>query len=120
MNYGNQNAWRLAILLVVSTLTFSACSTSKEAAAPASPTASAPKTPSKKGDMKAFSEVITAKAVSDEGLFTVHKVDDKYYFEIPNEMLEREMLLVSRVAGTTQNLTFGGAGQKARSQQVIR
>ena len=69
--------------------------------------------------MKAFSDVITDKAISDEGVFTVHKVDDKYYFEIPMEILDREMLLVSRVAGTTQNLSFGGAGQKARAQHAI-
>lgn len=66
----------------------------------------------KKGDIKKFSEVITKDAKTDEGLFNVHKVDDKYYFEIPNELLEREMLLVSRVAGSVQNLSFGGAGQK--------
>lgn len=70
--------------------------------------------------MKKFSEVITKDAESDEGLFNVHKVKDKYYFEVPNELLEREMLLVTRVAGSTQNLSFGGAGQKARGQQVVR
>ena len=30
------------------------------------------------------------------------------------------MLLVTRVAGSTENFSFGGAGQKARSQQVVR
>lgn len=119
MNYGKPTIWRLAILSIMSTFTFSACSTFKKVEAP-TPKASAPKPSSKKGDMKAFSDVITDKAISDEGVFTVHKVDDKYYFEIPMEILDREMLLVSRVAGTTQNLSFGGAGQKARSQQVIR
>ena len=43
---------------------------------------------------KAFKEVITAKAVSQKGLFTVHKVDDKFYFEIPNSLLGREILAV--------------------------
>ncbi len=69
---------------------------------------------------KKYTDVITDKAESDEGLFNVHKVDDKYYFEVDEEMLDREMLLVTRVAGTTQNLSFGGAGQKARNQQVVR
>ena len=31
---------------------------------------------------KPYKEVITNKAVTDEGLFNVHKVEDKYYFEI--------------------------------------
>ncbi|MCG8372754.1 MAG: DUF5117 domain-containing protein, partial [Balneolales bacterium] len=69
---------------------------------------------------KKYTDVITDKAESDEGLFDVHKIDDKYYFEVDEEMLDREMLLVTRVAGTTQNLSFGGAGQKARNQQVVR
>lgn len=70
--------------------------------------------------LKPYSEVITEDAETDEGLFNTHKVDDNYYFEIPDSLLEREMLLVSRISGTTQNLSFGGAGMKARSQQVVR
>jgi len=35
---------------------------------------------------KPYKEVITGKAKSSKGLFTVHKVDDKFYFEI-NESL---------------------------------
>jgi hypothetical protein len=65
---------------------------------------------------KPYSEVITAEAKSDSGLFIVHWVDDKLYYEIPNEMLEREMLLVSRVARTAQNVGYGG--QKTNTQTV--
>ena len=32
----------------------------------------------KKSSIKSFKEIITDKAVSDEGVFTVHKVEDKY------------------------------------------
>ena len=32
--------------------------------------------------IRSYSDVITAKAVSKTGLFTTHRVDDKYYFEI--------------------------------------
>jgi hypothetical protein len=49
-----------------------------------------------------FKEVITDKAVSKKGLFTVHKVEEKYYFEIPDSLMGREVLAVtrfSRVAG---------------------
>ncbi len=69
---------------------------------------------------KPYDNVITAEAKSDEGLFTVHKVEDKYYYEIPDSLLNREILLVSRIAGTQNDLSFGGAGMKARSQQVVR
>ncbi len=74
----------------------------------------------KKKGPKAFSELITEDAVSDDGLFTVHQLDNKYYFEIADSLLEREILLVSRIAGTIQGFNFGGAGMKARSQQVWR
>ena len=71
-------------------------------------------------DIKPYSEVITAEAESDEGLFTTHFVDDKLYFEIPLEMLEKDMLLVSRIAGVPAG--YGGgyinAGSKANEQVV--
>ena len=47
---------------------------------------------------KPYKEVITDKAKTSKGLFTVHKVEDKYYFEIPDSLLGRDvmMLLVSQ------------------------
>ncbi len=110
---------RILAYLLCSFLVISGCKTTQPASSSSSrPSASRPG-PSG-GEMKKFSQVITKDAESDEGLFNVHKVKDKYYFEVPNELLDREMLLVTRVAGSTQNLSFGGAGQKARGQQVVR
>ena len=83
------------------------------------PTAEAkPSKPS--NGIKPFNQVITKDATSDEGLFTFHKVEDKYYFEIPDSLLEREILIVSRISGTVEGFNFGGAGMKARGQQVWR
>ena len=73
-----------------------------------------------KKKIKPFDEVITKDALSDEGLFNVHKVDDKWYFEIPFELLNEELLIVTRISGYVKNLSFGGAGMKSRPQQVIR
>ncbi len=70
--------------------------------------------------IKPYKEVITDRAVSDTGLFTVHKVDDKYYFEIADSLIDREILVVSRISGTIDGFNFGGAGMKARGQQVWR
>ena len=68
-----------------------------------------PKKPeSKKGEPKPYDEVITKEAKSDEGLFTVHKVDDKYYYEIPDSLWGREMLMVSRISKTATNIGYGG------------
>lgn len=84
---------------------------------PASENASA----STKNRMKPYDQVITQNAQSDEGLFGTHRVDDKLYFEIPEEVLEKDMLLVSRIAGVPSG--FGGgyvnAGSKV-NEQVVR
>ncbi|SFU45104.1 zinc-dependent metalloprotease [Pontibacter akesuensis] len=57
---------------------------------------------------KPYGEVITAKAVTDDGLFKVHRIDEKYYYEIPDTLLNRDMLLVSRIAKTANNIGYGG------------
>ena len=56
--------------------------------------------------IKPYKDVITDKAISDDGVFTVHKLDDKYYFEIPDNALKKEFLVVSR-------LTKAGAGMRS-------
>jgi hypothetical protein len=74
----------------------------------------------KKDTIMPFEKIITPQAVTDEGLFTIHKIKSKYFFEIPQDLLEKEILVVSRMSGTVDGLTFGGAGVKSRPQQVIR
>ncbi|HEV7348728.1 zinc-dependent metalloprotease [Telluribacter sp.] len=64
--------------------------------------------PAKSTPVKPYGEVITAKAKTDEGLFKVHKVEDSYFYEIPDSLLLREMLLVTRVARTADNIGYGG------------
>ncbi len=76
--------------------------------------------PKKKGKIKDYKEVITSDAQSEDGLFKVHKVLDKFYFEIPDSLLDREILITSRISGFVKGLNFGGAGVKSRPQQVIR
>ena len=58
--------------------------------------------------LKAYNKVITDKAVTDEGLFMVHKIEDEYYFEIPDSLIGREMLMVSRIAKAADKLAYGG------------
>jgi len=69
--------------------------------------------------IKPYKKIIKSDAVTDVGFFKIHKVDDLYYFEIPMEFLEREILVVSRLSGTGEG-SRGIAGMKARPQQVIR
>jgi len=75
---------------------------------------------SKKDTLMAFSEFMTEDMVKEEGLFNSYQDGEKFYFEISEELLGREILIVSRIAGTVPGLSFGGAGQKSRPQQVIR
>jgi hypothetical protein len=86
----------------------------------ASATPNKPKKEKPKSKMKPYKDIITKDAITKEGLFTVHTVADNYYFEIPKTILEKEVLVVSRIAGTVKGLNFGGAGMKSRPQQVIR
>ena len=58
--------------------------------------------------LKAFSDVIPATAETDEGLFDVHRVGEDLFFEIPLDLLDREMLLQSRIARTANGIGFGG------------
>ena len=46
-----------------------------------------------KDGMKAYEDVITDEAKTDSGLFVVHRIDDKLYYEIPQDKLGGEMLL---------------------------
>ena len=69
-----------------------------------------------------YKEIITAKAVTDNGLFAVHKIDDKYFFEIGDSILGRDILVVNRIskaAAGMRNGFFGYAGDQI-GQNVIR
>ena len=71
----------------------------------------------KKNAIKPYDKVVTKDHKTDEGLFKVHKKDDSYLFEIPDSLLQREMLMVTRIAKTASGIGFGGA--KANTQ-VLR
>jgi hypothetical protein len=69
-----------------------------------------------------YSSVITSKAVTDTGLFIVHKIDEKYFFEIPETILGRDLLIVARISKSAAELRsqmFGYAGDEI-NEQVIR
>lgn len=76
----------------------------KKAPAPAEK----PAPPKKKEKIKPYTEVITKDAKSDSGLFTVHQIDEDYFYEIPDELFGREMLMVSRISKTADGIGFGG------------
>ena len=46
-----------------------------------------------------------------KGMITLHKMDDRVYFELPLNLLEKDMLLGSTISETTDN-RFGSVGEK--------
>ncbi len=66
---------------------------------------------------KSYNSIITNDALTDDGLFKVHKVDDSFYYEINPSHINREMLMVTRIAKTINGIGYGG--QKINSQ-VLR
>lgn len=99
------------------------CSTARKAPAvgktATTKTDSSDKVKAKTG-IKPYKAVITKEAVSDAGVFTVHKVGEKYYYEIPDSLLKRDFLWVSRLASLPSGLGGGyvNAGSSVNEQMV--
>ncbi len=62
----------------------------------------------KPGEPKPYKDVITAEAKSEKGVFTVHKIDEKVYFEIPTSMYDKDMLWQTEIAETGGGDGYGG------------
>lgn len=56
-----------------------------------------------------YSTVVPATARSDAGLFTVHRVGESLLYEIPDSLLGRDMIIMSRYAKAQDGLADGGA-----------
>ncbi|WP_412067702.1 zinc-dependent metalloprotease [Rubrivirga sp. IMCC43871] len=97
-------------LLLLLALLAAGCSTLTPTITPADPDEAAADS--------GYAKVVTEDAVTDEGMFDVHLEEDgaKLLFEIPNDLLGVEMLVVSRLARTTEGYQYGGA--KVNTQAV--
>ncbi len=90
---------------------------------PASPANKKPVTvtgtivPPPKSGPKPYKDVITEKAVTQHGLFTVHKVEDKWYFEIPDSLFNREILAITRFDKSPAGSRSYG-GEKVNEQTI--
>lgn len=63
---------------------------------------------SKPGEPKPYKEVITKEAVTQAGLFKVHRIEDKILWEIPADMLNRTLLWQTEVAELAQGTSYPG------------
>ncbi len=67
-----------------------------------------------------YNRIITADAETQHGVVDVHKVGDKIYYEIPDSLLGRDFLMVSRVAAVPNNFAgFTSSGSKTAEQVII-
>lgn len=63
---------------------------------------------STKKKLRPYKEIIKDNAVTQNGFLKVHKVDDRYYFEIPDSLLERDILVVNRISKAPTLMAYGG------------
>lgn len=57
-----------------------------------------------------YYNLLRNKSVTRKGLFSVHKVQDNYYFEIPDSVLGRDILVVGRIAQGAAGVRPGYTG----------
>lgn len=113
-----------AIVMVAASLPSLAQKKKKDKASPKAETSSTttansekPKTPPKKGPKK-YAEVIDSTAQSQFGLMGVHYVGDKWYLEVPDSLIGRDIMSVTRFSRTAAGGgIFGGEEVK---RQMIR
>lgn len=81
---------------------------------------------SSRGGPRPYDRVITREAKSRRGMFDVHRVADKLYFEIPRRELNKDMLLVgrfTRAAAANPRLPggqFGNYGGDEFAERTLR
>ena len=67
-----------------------------------------PGLPGREPVIQPFEKVITKEAKTEEGVFKVHRIKDKIYYEIPKAELGKEFLLVTQIARTKIGIGYGG------------
>ncbi len=73
-----------------------------------------------KDKMKSYEEVLKG-AVTDKGLFDVHRVKTDYFFEIPDSLLGRDILVVNKISGVPFELNNSGINKgMGYGEKIIR
>ena len=97
----------IALLLAFATLPMAGLQAQKKIDQPPVKDPKVAPTP-KAGEPKKYDDVILKTAKSMPGIFLVHKVDDKIYFEIPEDGFNKLMLWQAEVAKGPAGVTYGG------------
>jgi hypothetical protein len=64
-----------------------------------------------------YAQVITAEAKTSKGIFTVHRVGENLYYEIPKAQLGKDFLWVTQIKQNTMGAGYGG---QAVDDRVVR
>jgi ribosomal protein S18 acetylase RimI-like enzyme len=110
-------SFMLAFLIAMSDVTYAQKKKKKDKNGTAATNVAATQSSGQKSKPKPFREVIPLTANSKNGLVNVHKVDDKYYFEIPNKIFGKEIMTVTRFVKTAAGGGIYG-GEEANRQVV--
>src|SRR5688572_12339617 len=114
MSYLRCTALRPFVVIVA--ITTSSCASARTPAPvtpPVSetPTVTAPRPQSEsqaRPKAKSYEDVITKEAVTDDGLFKVHALAGKVFYEIPDSIFGRDMYLISRASRVPNEMTDNG------------
>ena len=60
-----------------------------------------------KSDITAYNDFIKG-AVTKDGLFKIHTIKEKIYFEIPNEVLGKDLLIVNKISSVPAQINNAG------------
>src|SRR5580658_6416315 len=101
-----------SVLLIFSAALATLAQDPPPAEPPETPAPAAPALPGRGGppstEPQPYEKVITKDAKSKNGIFTVHSLKDKYYYEIPKEELNKQFLWNTQIAKTTEGAGYGG------------
>src|SRR6476620_10247393 len=87
----------------------------KQEVKPPAPVAKADTTKKKPG-MQSYRQLV-GKAKTQKGLFTVHKINDDFYFELHDSIIGREFIAITRISRTPAG---GGYGGEEENRKVLR
>ncbi len=62
------------------------------------------------GGARPYAEVVTKDAMTSQGFITVHQVRDRVLVEIPDSILGRDIMVVSRIVSTSADMSRSRAG----------
>ncbi len=103
----------LGLAVVASDATAQPPATPPAGATGAAARAAAPRGP------RPYAQVIPGRAKSERGGITVHQVDEDWFFEVPDSLIGRDFLMVTRVAGVPAGSGgFQSAGSSLNERMI--